>query len=47
VGPIFTGGGDWPSGAYNPKTKVMFMPLQNLCFDTTPRADRDLAPQFV
>jgi alcohol dehydrogenase (cytochrome c) len=23
------------------------MPLQNLCFDTTPRADRDPAPQFV
>jgi hypothetical protein len=33
-----TGGRDWPSGAY---------PLQNLCFDTTPRADRDPAPQFV
>jgi hypothetical protein len=25
----------------------MFMPLQSLCFDTTPRADRDPAPQFV
>jgi hypothetical protein len=45
MGPIFTGGHDWPSGAYNPKTNVM--PLQNLCFDTTPRADRDPAPQFV
>src|ERR1700681_4685410 len=45
--PTFTGGRDWPSGAYNPKTNVMFMPLQNLCFDTTPRADRDPAPQFV
>jgi alcohol dehydrogenase (cytochrome c) len=45
--PTFTGGRDWPSGAYNPKTNVMFMPLQNLCYDTTPRADRDAAPQFV
>jgi alcohol dehydrogenase (cytochrome c) len=45
--PTFTGGRDWPSGAYNPKTNVMFIPLQNLCFDTTPRADRDPAPQFV
>jgi alcohol dehydrogenase (cytochrome c) len=45
--PTFTGGRDWPSGAYNPRTNVMFIPLQNLCYDTTPRADRDPAPQFV
>ena len=45
--PTFTGGRDWPSGAYNPKANVMFMPLQNLCYDTTPRADRDAAPEFV
>jgi glucose dehydrogenase len=34
--PTFTGGRDWPSGAYNPKTNVMFIPLQNLYYDTTP-----------
>jgi alcohol dehydrogenase (cytochrome c) len=45
--PTFTGGRDWPSGAYNPKANVMFMPLQNLCYDVTPRADRDAAPEFV
>jgi hypothetical protein len=46
MGPIFTGRRDWPSGADNPKTNVMFMPSHNLCFDTTPRADRDPAQQF-
>jgi alcohol dehydrogenase (cytochrome c) len=45
--PTFTGGRDWPSGAYNPKTNVMYIQLQNLCYDTTPRADRDPAPEFV
>ena len=34
-------------GAYNPKTNVMFMPLSNLCIDSTARTDRDAAPQFV
>jgi hypothetical protein len=34
MGPTFTGGRDWPSGGYNPKTNAMFIPLQNLCFDT-------------
>jgi alcohol dehydrogenase (cytochrome c) len=37
IGPTFTGGRDWPSGGYNPKTNAMFIPLQNLCFDTVPR----------
>ena len=34
-------------GAYNPKTNVMFMPLSNLCIDSTARTDRDAVPQFV
>jgi alcohol dehydrogenase (cytochrome c) len=25
----------------------MYIPLQNLCYDTTPRADRDPAPEYV
>jgi alcohol dehydrogenase (cytochrome c) len=45
--PTFIGGRDWPMGAYNPKTKVMFMPLLNACLDLTARTDRGPAPQFV
>ena len=29
--PAFTGGKNWPSGAYSPKTGLMYMPLENLC----------------
>jgi alcohol dehydrogenase (cytochrome c) len=45
--PTYMGGRDWPSGAYSPKTNVMYIQLQNLCFDTQARTDRDPAPQFV
>jgi alcohol dehydrogenase (cytochrome c) len=45
--PTYMGGRDWPSGAYNPKNNIMYIQLQNLCFDTQARADRDPAPQFV
>ena len=31
VCPAFTGGKNWPEGAYNPKANVMYMPLQNIC----------------
>jgi alcohol dehydrogenase (cytochrome c) len=47
VCPTFSGGRDWPMGAYNPKTNVMFMPLSNACIDETARTDRDVLPQFV
>ncbi|HSU88417.1 MAG TPA: PQQ-binding-like beta-propeller repeat protein, partial [Terriglobia bacterium] len=43
----FTGGKDWPMGAYNPKTNIMFMPLSNACIDETARADREAKPEFV
>jgi alcohol dehydrogenase (cytochrome c) len=45
--PTYGGGRDWPQGAYNPRSNVMYMPLTNLCLDTTARADRGPAPQFV
>ena len=45
--PTFTGGRDWPSGAYNPKTNIMFMPLSNACIDETARNDREAKPEFV
>ena len=41
--PTFSGGRDWPMGAYNPKTNVMFMPLSNACIDETARTDREAA----
>jgi alcohol dehydrogenase (cytochrome c) len=47
VCPTYYGGRDWAQGAYNPKTNVMYFPLSNLCIDTTARADRTAAPQFV
>ena len=47
VCPTYNGGRDWPQGAYNPRSNVMFMPLSNLCIDSTARTDRGPAPQFV
>jgi len=34
--PTFLGGRDWPPTAFNPETKVMFVPLSNMCSDVTP-----------
>ena len=47
VCPTYNGGRDWPQGAYNPKTNVMYIPLSNLCMDTTARTDRNAIPQFA
>ena len=41
--PTYSGGRDWPMGAYNPKTNTMFMQLSNSCIDTTTRTDRGTA----
>jgi alcohol dehydrogenase (cytochrome c) len=38
--PTYAGGRDWPMGAYNPKSNLMFMPLSNMCISTTARTDR-------
>jgi alcohol dehydrogenase (cytochrome c) len=47
VCPTFSGGRDWPMGAYNPKTNVMFMPLSNACIDETARTDREVRAEYV
>src|SRR5213593_4603230 len=47
VCPTYNGGRDWPQGAYNPKSNVMYIPLSNLCIDSTARTDRGVQPQFV
>jgi alcohol dehydrogenase (cytochrome c) len=47
VCPTYGGGRDWPSGAYNPKSNVMYIPLTNLCIDSTARADRGPNPSYV
>lgn len=36
VCPTFLGGRDWSPVSYNPESKVMFVPLNNLCADMTP-----------
>jgi alcohol dehydrogenase (cytochrome c) len=45
--PTYGGGRDWPMGAYNPKSNMMFMPLSNACLNSTARTDREAAPEFV
>ena len=45
--PTYNGGRDWPYGAYNPRSNVMYVQLANLCIDSTARADRGPQPQFV
>ena len=38
--PSSNGGKNWPAGAYNPETKVMFMPLQQMCMNAKVTADK-------
>jgi PQQ-dependent dehydrogenase (methanol/ethanol family) len=33
--PAFTGGKNWMPGSYSPKTRLMYMPLENLCSTVT------------
>ena len=47
VCPTYNGGRDWPYGAYNPRSNVMYVQLANVCIDTAARADRGPQPQFV
>jgi alcohol dehydrogenase (cytochrome c) len=42
--PTYTGGRDWPMGAYNPKSGLMYMPMSNLCHNSTARSDRPSTP---
>jgi len=34
------GGKNWPAGAYNPRTNVMFYPLQNVCMNAKTTTDK-------
>ncbi|MGD9739109.1 MAG: pyrroloquinoline quinone-dependent dehydrogenase [Bauldia sp.] len=43
----FTGGRDWPSGAYDPTRNTMFMPTTDNCTYLSARMDREPAPNFV
>ncbi|MEO0465655.1 MAG: PQQ-binding-like beta-propeller repeat protein [Pseudomonadota bacterium] len=50
VCPSMAGGRDWPAGAYNPGSKVMFMPMLNLCMNAiaSPKDPRyGVIPDFV
>jgi PQQ-dependent dehydrogenase (methanol/ethanol family) len=38
--PSSNGGKNWPAGAFNPDTNVMFMPLQNMCMNATTTTDK-------
>ena len=38
--PGAQGGKNWPAGAYNPRTNVMFMPMQNMCGNYTTTTDK-------
>ena len=31
--PTTNGGKNWPAGAYSPRTKAMYMPMQNTCWN--------------
>ena len=46
VCPMCNGGRDWPQGAQNPRSNIMYVPLSNLCIEST-AIDRTMAPQFV
>ena len=39
VCPSSTGGKNWPAGAYNPQSNVMFYPLQNTCMNAKTTVD--------
>jgi alcohol dehydrogenase (cytochrome c) len=38
--PSSNGGKNWPAGAYNPRTNVMFMPMQNMCMKAKTTTDK-------
>ncbi len=33
--PTTNGGKNWPAGTYSPRTKAMYMPMENTCMNTT------------
>jgi len=47
VCPTYNGGRDWPYGAYNPRSNVMYVQLANVCIDSSARMDRGPQPEFA
>ncbi len=44
--PTTNGGKNWPAGAYSPRTKVMYFPMENTCMNTTSVAS-EAKPELV
>jgi alcohol dehydrogenase (cytochrome c) len=44
--PTTNGGKNWPAGAYSPRTKAMYMPMENTCMNTTSTASEP-KPELV
>ncbi len=44
--PTTNGGKNWPAGAYSPRTKVMYFPMENTCMNTTSVAS-EARPELV
>ena len=40
VCPGMNGGKNWPAGAYSPRTRAMYMPMQNLCMNAKTLSDQ-------
>ncbi|MEO8466100.1 MAG: PQQ-binding-like beta-propeller repeat protein [Gammaproteobacteria bacterium] len=45
--PTTNGGKNWPAGAYSPRTKAMYMPLQNTCWNVTTAATTERKPELL
>lgn len=46
VCPTTNGGKNWPAGAYSPRTRTMYFPMQNTCMTTASVAD-EATPEMV
>jgi alcohol dehydrogenase (cytochrome c) len=45
--PTTNGGKNWPAGAYSPRTKTMYMPMQNTCMNATVSAAGERKPELL
>jgi alcohol dehydrogenase (cytochrome c) len=46
VCPTTNGGKNWPAGAYSPRAKAMYFPLENTCMSTTSKAAK-ATPEMI